>query len=207
MGPIALFCVAIFGSACPLAPNCWGMSVEHPPAYHFEAQLIEMAPDGQFKRVVAPICLNAGDRVVHVAGIGEPSRSGQESSWWLARCDDEEYEHSSADRASASSYSTAWNIRLGRLDNGNVSVDLQVRRTLPERAVHRGVLTQSRQFTLSQQIEPDQRQRVVLSRDESGRPTSWLELRLSTGADSDAEVQEEPPAPPAPVLPFWYEPF
>jgi len=179
-----------------------GMPVEAEPTYQVEVQLVDVTAGGERQVLTTPVLSVTAGKSVRVECSADALPEGETAEFRLVR--DDEVAASDVINSDEAIRNSAWRIRVASLDNGKVNLELSVRRPEVERLISRGVLTQSRLFNISQQIEPNQVQRIYLSYDETGRPISWLDVRIrQSGGDQPQAV----PANQNAVYPFFYTPY
>jgi hypothetical protein len=193
MNSLVLFYASLLG----------GMPMESGTTYQVEVKLVDVTPSGDRQVLTTPVLtVNAG-KSVRVECSADPGPESEAAEFRLVRDEDELASDVNVDEANRTA---AWRLRVGSLDNGKINLELSVRRPEVERLISRGVLTQSRLFNIVQQIEPNQVQRIYLSYDETGRPISWLDVRIR-GSVPSTPAPDAVPANENAVYPFYYTPF
>jgi hypothetical protein len=187
------------GSLVVLSAALLGVMPPAGPTYQVEVRLVDVTPGGERQVLNVPVVNLPAGQSVRVQCDPNTMTEGETAEFRLVR-DDQETCASDLECPDESLHSSAWRIRVGHLDNGNVNLEVTLRRNEAERLVFRGVTTQCRLFNIIQQVQPNKMRRIVLAWDETGRPITWLDIRVRT-------VRPETPANQGVVYPFLYEPF
>jgi hypothetical protein len=182
--------------------------------YRVELKLVEVRADGGRNVVRAPRIATTSGAVVR-ATSAQTADNLWTTVWKLALDAAEESEQGAACLKDCERpYDCSWEVCVREQRCGQVNVTLSLKRHDLEKAVRKGVLTQTTCFNLRQQVKVGSVHRVALTHDSHGRATSWVEMLVepTQAPASGCHPFEDGCRPCKPtgemqLCPYWYEPF